>query len=330
VGVLRGVPLIDQPVLIGEPDTAPDQRAFRRPPPPPPPAEPIVEPEPPPSAVAPWSSEAAEPEPVGPHPLEEVVQEKLAEAERLLLEAQEQADQLLAAARREAAELTDEAKATLESARQQAEALRAAAEADVDRIKDEAEAAGHVVGYDAGHAEGLAKADELTAEKIAHVTRLAISAAVDRRELLHNAEAEVVRLATRIARKVVQRELMTDPTIVHRLAEAALRHVAADGLVRLRVNPDDYAELGTYWARAHGSVENDRTYELVADPAIGRGGVVIETRAGTIDAQLETQLDEIALALGVEGERGAHPGPLPEGEKDVGAPLTEGEEMVAG
>src|SRR5579884_3093548 len=176
--------------------------------------------------------------------------------------------------------------ARLEAAREEAEQLRAQAEAEVERIRDEAQAAGHVAGYDVGHAEGLAKAEEAVADKVAHVTRLAISAAVDRRELLHNAEAEVVRLATRIARKVVQRELLTDPSIVHRMAEAALRHVAADGLVRLRVNPDDYEELGAYWARAHGAVENDRTYEVVADPAIGRGGVVIETRAGTIDAQL--------------------------------------------
>ena len=323
------MPVVDQPVLIGEPDPTPEHRDVRRPPPPPPPPVPVAEPEPPPAAASPWPPEPPAPEPVGPHPLEEVVQEKLAQAERLLLEAQEQAEQLLAAARREAGELTDEAKSTLESARLQAEALKAAAEADVDRIRDEAEAAGHVAGYDAGRAEGLARVEELTAEKVAHVTRLAISAAVDRRELLHNAEAEVVRLATRIARKVVQRELMTDPTIVHRLAEAALRHVAADGLVRLRVNPDDYEELGAYWARAHGAVENDRTYEVVADPAIGRGGVVIETRAGTIDAQLETQLDEIAQALGVEEERGAHPDSLPEGESDVGVPLPEGEGTLA-
>jgi flagellar biosynthesis/type III secretory pathway protein FliH len=305
VPVLRGVHVREDAFMIGESDPiSATKPAWHRPPPPPPPPVPLAEPElPPVSGWAPsWNEPDAEPEPIdrGPHPLEEVVRERLAEAERMLEDAQAEVARLLADAQRQAAGLVEEGAAEQARAREEAERLRIDAEADVQRIRDEAEAAGHVAGYDAGQAEGLAKADEAMAEKIAHVTRLAISAAVDRRELLHNAEAEVVRLATRIAAKVIQRELVTDATIVHRMAEAALRHVAADGLVRLRVNPRDIEELRTYWERAHGRAEADRTYEIVADAEIARGGIVIETRAGSVDAQIETQLAEIAEALGVE------------------------------
>jgi flagellar biosynthesis/type III secretory pathway protein FliH len=315
--LLRGVSVGPDAYFIGESDPVVEKPSWHRPPPPPPPAVPLAEPEyPDPSAAwaSPgWNESEEDREPVdhGPHPLEEVVQEKLAEAERLLADAMAEADNVIAQASRQAAELAEEAAAELERAREEAEHLRIAAEADVQRIRDEAEAAGHLAGYDAGHAEGLAKAEESVADKIGHVTRLAISAAVDRRELLHNAEAEVVRLATRIAGKVIQRELATDPSIVHRMAEAALRHVAADGLIRLRVNPQDHLELRDYWTRAHGMAEADRTYEIVADPAIQRGGIVIETRAGSVDAQIETQLAEIAGALGVE-EPEAPPEPAAE------------------
>lgn len=323
--ILRGVSVLADAFLIGESDPVAEKQSWHRPPPPPPPPVPLAEPEyPEPSAWAmpAWNASAAAPEPVdhGPHPLEEVVQEKLAEAERLLAEAQREADDLVAQARRQAAELAAEAAAELDRAREEAERIRVATETDLQRVRDEAEAAGHVAGYDAGHAEGLAKAEELVADKIGHVTRLAISAAVDRRELLHNAEAEVVRLATRIAGKVIQRELATDPTIVHRMAEAALRHVAADGLVRLRVNPQDHADLREYWTRAHGLSEGDRNYEIVPDPEIQRGGVVIETRAGSVDAQIETQLAEIAGALGVEdgeSEAAASPDAPPTSEPPV-------------
>jgi flagellar assembly protein FliH len=314
--ILRGIQILGDAYLVGDSDPIEGEKPnWYRPPPPPPPAVPLAEPDyPEPPAWAPpsWNDQPeVEPEPVdpGPHPLEEVVQERLAEANRQLAQAEAEVEAVLAEARAQAAELVAQAAAELERAREEAEQLRIAAEAEVQRIRDEAEAAGHVAGYDAGQAEGLARAEEAVADKVGHVTRLAISAAVDRRELLHNAEAEVVRLATRIAGKVIQRELATDPTIVHRMAEAALRHVAADGLIRLRVNPEDHAELHDYWHRTHGAAEADRTYEIVSDPAVQRGGIIIETRAGSVDAQIETQLTEIAGALGVE-EPEAAPEPV--------------------
>lgn len=307
--VLRGVAVSDEKFLVGEPDPVRSKPPWYRPPPPPPPPVPLLEREDdePAGAASPWSppwvsTPSADRDAIddGRHPLEEEVREKLAEAERMLAEAQESADDAIAEARRQAAELVEQAQAELARAREEAERLKAEVAAELERVRDEAQAAGHVAGYDAGYAEGVAKAELATAEKVAHVTRLAISAAVDRRELLHNAEAEVVRLATRIAAKVIQRELATDPTIVHRMAEVALRHVAADGLVRLRVNPADLDELRSYWDRTHGMAEADRTYEIVGDASIQRGGVVIETRAGSVDAQIEAQLAEIADALGVD------------------------------
>ena len=42
----------------------------------------------------------------------------------------------------------------------------------------------------------------------------------------------------------------------------------------------------------------ERSYEVKADPEVNPGGVVIDTRAGVVDAQIETQLDEIARAIG--------------------------------
>lgn len=313
--VLRGVRILEEKFLVGESDPDSSKPAWYRPPPPPPPPVPLAEPAyPEPAAWTPQWGEEPEPEPIdpGPHPLEEVVQARLAEASARLAEAEAQVEDVLAEARRQAAELTEEAAAELERARQEGERLKAEALGEVEKIRDEAQAAGHVAGYDAGYAEGIARAEQETAEKVAHVTRLAISAAVDRRELLHNAEAEVVKLATRIAAKVIQRELATDPSIIHRMADAALRHVAADGLVRLRVNPEDHAELKSYWQGAHEMAEADRTYEIVADAAISRGGIVIETRAGAVDAQVETQLAEIAGALGVEDEPAQPEEALPE------------------
>ncbi|HEY3109804.1 MAG TPA: FliH/SctL family protein [Chloroflexota bacterium] len=318
--VIRNATYLSEGVLIGPPEPEPAGPVWRMaPPPPPPPVEEEAE-----LDVFGrggddgWSShwgagsesDQSGPAPWGEHDLEQ----RLADAERTLADARAETERLLEEARRTAAETAaaaeetahqeiDQARAaaleTLEQATVEAEQIRAEAQQRA-REQGQAEglAAGRAEGLAIGRAEALERVLAEMGEQIAHVTRLAESASVDRRELLHNAEAEVVRLAVQIAQRVLGRELYIDRAIVNQIAEAALQYVAVDGLVRLRVNPEDYRQFEQYWTDRHGRREAERSYEIVADPEVGAGGVVIDTRAGVVDARIETQLDEIARAIG--------------------------------
>lgn len=316
-GILRHPRYEPVAVMIGSPPPPPAPPRSKRPPPPPPPV---------PlddidwlggdrdAAYDPTFAAAADDlaaSPTGVHPDAAEAAERLAEAERLYAEAateaqatigraEAEAEALLDAARRDAAEIVD-------TARAEAEALRDSARSEIDEQRaaalDAAHTVGHDEGYAAGYAAGQAEATAAvraeTAAQVERITALAESAAVDRRELLHNAESEVVRLALQIARTVIQRELRTDPTIVRAIAEAALAHVAAEGLVKVRISPEDHADMSAYWEQAHGTSDGVRQFQVVADPTVPRGGVTIETRSGLVDARIETQLDEIANVLGV-------------------------------
>jgi flagellar assembly protein FliH len=311
--VLRGVPVGSDRVFIGEsairsPEPSHRPRLHR----PPPPLPPTVVDEPeaghataaePAWAPSPrWEASYAPAEPRrGLYAAEEQALEKLDEAERLLLEAQAEVERMIEAAQLEAEELRATAMDELARARGEADEIGRAAVEEAERLRREAAEAGRAAGLAEGRAQGYeagtSRAEEETNQRIAQVTSLAQSAAVDRRELLRNAEAEVVRLAIQIARKVLGRELKLDPSSVSRIAEAALQHVAIDGVIKLRVNPADYQELNAYWQRNHGAGEADRTYEIAADETVARGGVVIDTRAGSVDARIETQLDEISRRI---------------------------------
>ena len=52
-------------------------------------------------------------------------------------------------------------------------------------------------------------------------------------------------------------------------------------------------------------VDGLRFIEIVEDRRVGDGGCVIETNAGTIDAKIETQIAEVARALGVSESEAA-------------------------
>ncbi|TAK24684.1 MAG: hypothetical protein EPO26_05580 [Chloroflexota bacterium] len=230
---------------------------------------------------------------------------RLAEAEAMLVASQTEVERVLGDARRAAANLISDAEARSSALREEAAALRDKAETETEEAQRAAEESGRSSGYETGFAEGREAglvagqlaADETSRERVGIISDLAATAALDRRELLRHAEADLVRLAIEIARRILNREVSIRPDTVRSVAEAALRLVSANGGIRLRVHPDDIEPLSEYWSEAHASADGDRSYEFVPDAEVERGGVIIETRAGTVDARLMTQIDEVARDL---------------------------------
>jgi flagellar assembly protein FliH len=102
-------------------------------------------------------------------------------------------------------------------------------------------------------------------------------------------EEAVYALAVAVAQQVVQREIATDPAIVRDLVRRALELLPLDGATEVRLHPADLAAL-------HGELDlygpGGRRLELqwVADPAVERGGYMIETPQRVLDGALEPAL----------------------------------------
>ncbi len=113
-----------------------------------------------------------------------------------------------------------------------------------------------------------------------------------RSRLRNEAEADLVRLAIAIARKIVGRELNTDPEAITGLVKAALEKVRTQEVLRVRVHPDHSGRISECLTR-YGAPQA----EVVPDAASERGGVIFETSRGNFDASVETQLREIERGL---------------------------------
>ena len=111
---------------------------------------------------------------------------------------------------------------------------------------------------------------------------------------------QAVPLATsaRVARALVallDEELRLAPEHIQQVVDRELGRVQRARNVHLRVHPDDLALLDTPEAlRARQELRGPLSIE--ADPSLTRGGCVLDTDTGQIDAQLETRLS-LALAL---------------------------------
>lgn len=236
-----------------------------------------------------------------------------AEAERLVAQARAQVQVELGRARVEAEQLVEQARIQLEEAGEtitslaearqilaehqaDAAAIVADAEAQRDTHFAEARAQGHAEGTAAGYAEGAQAArEELTAElEMAH--GVAAQARVDRETLIAAAEPEIVRLAMEVTRKLIAREVETDPNIIKGLVTRAMLKAAGDGAIRLRLNPETITLLGDYLADVSARFVS-RGVEVVPDITVEPGGAIVDTRSGSVDARLSTQLDKVERSL---------------------------------
>lgn len=110
-------------------------------------------------------------------------------------------------------------------------------------------------------------------------------------------EREAFRFALAVAGKIVAREVTLDNQIVVRQIQEALRRVLGVDMVTIRVNPQDEAVLRDNKPALLSGSDSIREVVIEPDDKIDRGGCVIETSAGNVDARRVTQLKQIESAL---------------------------------
>jgi flagellar assembly protein FliH len=191
-----------------------------------------------------------------------------------------------------------DAEQIIRQAQTRAREIVAAAQTEAARLHETARAEGREQGYGEGKQAGE---DEL-APVITTIRELIESIRIQRNAAIMATEPELARLAMAVAERIVHSELQTNANVVAENVRQALTRLVSREVVTLRVNPVDIDTI-----RAHrdaivaaGDVEHLR---VVEDQRVDRGGVVVETEAGTIDSKVGTQLREARRAI--LGEAGA-------------------------
>jgi len=198
--------------------------------------------------------------------------------------------------RSDAEAIVDHAASDAESLIRQAESkaleLVERAHARITQLEEDARAAGREQGY----AAGKAAAEEELAPVITTIRELIESIRVQRSAAIAAAEPELVRLAMAVAERVVHGELQTNQSVIVENVRQALTRLVSREVVTLRVNPVDLDAIRAHRDQivAAGDVEHLR---IVEDQRVDRGGVVVETDAGTIDSKVATQLREARRAI---------------------------------
>jgi type III secretion protein L len=130
-----------------------------------------------------------------------------------------------------------------------------------------------------GYEHGLAHWNAAVAE---------VNAARDRH--VAESEPELIRLAIRIAQKIIGEELRTNPEVIVNIARECLQGLGRERSLTLRVHPADVDLMRRCIDLLREAAGPQRSIEVVSDPAVGAGGCIVQSEYGVVDARLETQI----------------------------------------
>ena len=171
-------------------------------------------------------------------------------------------------------------------------------------------------GFQQGLEEGRAAGqEEMRAAAVAAATRLreeakrdldhliaSLEAAIgqiesERRTLLAEAESGLLEVAVAIGRRVCALATRESSAPALPLVRELLSGLRNRVDVELHINPAERDLLEAAASELLAVVGRTNHVTMLADPDVPRGGAVLVSREGTIDATIETQLDRIAAAL---------------------------------
>jgi len=186
-------------------------------------------------------------------------------------------------------EAEDEAKKILDDAHAKAKEIEDEIRSKVNEIEKESYERGYKEGHDRGYQDGREEVQRL-------IDRLhtIISKAIEKRnEIIEESETQLINLVLLISKKVIKVISENQKNVVINNVVQALRKLKSRGDVVIRVNIADLELTSEHIKDFMSMVENVKSITVLEDSSVDRGGCIIETDFGQIDARISSQLHEI-------------------------------------
>jgi flagellar assembly protein FliH len=207
-------------------------------------------------------------------------------------------EELVIAGKKQVAEMLQQANLMIDEMKQQA--IREAT-VEAEQLKTKAAEAGKAEGHATGLLQGLDAAKQQMSAQLQQTSdqcnAMVAVAEQEARQILQEAEPKIIELVMAISRKVIVDEVETRPAAVLELVRGALAKVRDQNQIIIHVSPDDYEFIMQSRRTLQAVVGAEQTLTVTADAVLGKGGCLIETSFGTVEAGIDTQLDSIHHVL---------------------------------
>jgi flagellar assembly protein FliH len=115
-------------------------------------------------------------------------------------------------------------------------------------------------------------------------------------KVAHEAESALIDLALAAAKKIVA-DMPVDVAMVETTVREALRQAEDTAEIVIQLHPDDLALLRQHQAEILNGLPESGPLRFTNSSEISRGGCIIQTRFGLIDARRETKIEQLRQSL---------------------------------
>jgi len=155
--------------------------------------------------------------------------------------------------------------------------------------------------YEKGLSDGVQKGREL--QKNENLQALQAMASIVKetsklkKSILENAEQQIIQLALAVTEKVIHLEVTTNREVIRCVLKEAIKNIGDRENMKIRVHPQDFHFMLEIKSEFLHDFDGIRNIVFEEDESILRGGAIIETLCGEVDARLDQQFNEIKRVM---------------------------------
>lgn len=155
--------------------------------------------------------------------------------------------------------------------------------------------------YEKGFAQGEKDGFELGQRKIVksieNIEKLFIEFGNLKKEILKKFEKEILELVVSICQKIIHKKIDEDDKIIKAVVIEAMHSVTDKSQIVVKVNPGDYDTIENLKPEFFKTFKDLKSIKVTADQSVTRGGCLLGTLYGDIDASVEARMDRIQQSL---------------------------------
>jgi len=163
-------------------------------------------------------------------------------------------------------------------------------------IKVRAKKEGHDTGYEEGFKKGEEAAQKEFSPFLATIEDLIADLTIFRKNMYDKVEREMVEMVVSLAKKVIHFEFSTRDDAVQEMIRLAVQSVLDRESMVIKINPADKGYAESFRPELHHLFSEIKNITFEAHSGVERGGCIVETNFGVVDAQIDKlgeQMDRI-------------------------------------
>ncbi len=184
-------------------------------------------------------------------------------------------------------------KGSLKDIQAQAEAILKKASAEREAIEMEA--------YQKGIEQGQAQGQMMAVKRIEPLIQT-LSLTIEelkkiRQHILEKHQDQIMEILVIMTEKVIHRQIQLSPDIILETLRHACSHLTETEEIRLRVHPSDFEYIRDMERIITTQLTGKGSIHFIEDTTIERGGIIIDTEFGEIDASIRSQIEHMKEVL---------------------------------